>query len=559
MPSGHRDLLDRPPPMNRGPSFERVDEVKSGLRALDRTIKSLSREGSTLKADLDEFERQRSPRELAGVDAKTWANMRNMPMREIARLNGTTKPETMETEQYSSAATGVAKPAASLQKKTMREIAAEAKQAEAARVEAERERLRGLRARSGAKAKSAGKLEFLAAWDDRYADDAERLEAERRDRQREVDLARAEAARALHVSEAQRRPEADAAADGRGVPLSGMDLALSKLAQLDLALDASEAEKRVEHASAAAADAERAVQRQRKPRRAAAVAAQRGFAELLGQATRTHGGLDWADRTLPVLEGALELLRRSGEDGADRPADDSLEKMKPSAAFLALHELVTRRRAGDAAHPRGEFETVPQAALRVQTQANTPSLILPRARTESDEHFKLRLGCFKPRPVRGRAGTKPPLATFVLPMQADERPKDFEARMTLQELTPFPILPRDTNESLADFNSRLEAVGEARLLWLEHSGTPPPLLLPRGTNESEQIFALRLEHASTPPELGTFANAFCSVYLPQSDGEADAMARARILAQARSKASVLPFNPALETEDEFYARVPRAA
>jgi len=97
------------------------------------------------------------------------------------------------------------------------------------------------------------------------------------------------------------------------------------------------------------------------------------------------------------------------------------------------------------------------------------------------------------------------------------------------------------------------------LLWLEHSGTPPPLLLPRGTNESEQIFALRLEHASTPPELGTFASTFCSVYLPQSDGEAGAMARARILAQARSKASVLPFNPALETEDEFYARVPRAA
>jgi len=221
---------------------------------------------------------------------------------------------------------------------------------------------------------------------------------------------------------------------------------------------------------------------------------------------------------------------------------------------------------------RGEHETVQQAALRVQAQAQTNAIILPRTRSESDEHFKMRLACFKPRTTRGKAGTKPPLCAFVLPMAPDEKPKDFEQRMKMQEGTPFVILPRDSRESLDDYGKRLDATGEARMLWVDqaadvkviitthHHSSPllstpvrptplstsqplisdmdsghltprpcaccvylhgqmvPPLLLPRGKHEEMKVFITRLERASTPPTMRRF-DTFCPVYLPQvADG-----------------------------------------
>jgi len=260
-------------------------------------------------------------------------------------------------------------------------------------------------------------------------------------------------------------------------------------------------------------------------------------------------------RTLPVLEGALAML--TGEGGASAP-DHSLDQLQPADAFLSVQGLVASRRPDDPPLPRGEHETVQQAAMRVQAQAHTASLILPKPQAEGDEQFKLRLACFKPRQTRGKAGVKPPLAIFVLPMAEGEKPKDFEARMKMQEGTPFVILPRDALESVHDYKARLDSIGEARTLWLDHEKVPPPLLLPRGQHEAQRVFTERLETASTPPELtrkGKYKD-FCPVFLPQAKGEPDDVALERIAAQASTKSSVLPFDPAIESLGEFQARLP---
>ena len=46
--------------------------------------------------------------------------------------------------------------------------------------------------------------------------------------------------------------------------------------------------------------------------------------------------------------------------------------------------------------------------------------------------------------------------------------------------------------------------------------------------------------------------------LAQAEGEDDEMAISRMLAQDHKKMSLLPFNPHIESVDEFYSRVPRA-
>lgn len=70
--SGQRGLLERKP------SREQIDGVRSSLHALDKQIKKLSREGSTLKEELDKIQAKRG--------SIAWENMRHLPMREIMAI-----------------------------------------------------------------------------------------------------------------------------------------------------------------------------------------------------------------------------------------------------------------------------------------------------------------------------------------------------------------------------------------------------------------------------------------------------------------------------------------
>jgi hypothetical protein len=77
--SGHRDLLDERPGLNRGASKEAVDSIRNQLHTLDKQIKSLSREGSTLKADLDAAKAKNR-------GSLVWDNMKNLPMKQIMAM-----------------------------------------------------------------------------------------------------------------------------------------------------------------------------------------------------------------------------------------------------------------------------------------------------------------------------------------------------------------------------------------------------------------------------------------------------------------------------------------
>ena len=548
-----------PPQLTRQKSS--VEEVSHALHDLNVTMKRLSSEDANLKKELHDAKKHRRGAHRGSV---AWGNVKNLPMKEIMRLQGE-GPQEPVVEEYHSRATDVPSPSKATAKKTMRQIAEEAKTAELEALAAEKERLLAQRQKSArhsrdhsARHSSGGghgnKHDFLTAWDNAYEEDALRFEIEQKEKEREREHAKREAELALYASQSHRR-----ASDGESVshvPLSGMDLALSKLEKLDKALDATRHKRpsltKEEKDAQALAESSRP-RRRGAPRRGAAAMVQQQA--MLEKATRSFAGPDWSERTLPVLEAALESL--SSHDGFDEASlpQHSLAQLSPSAAFLAVRSLITARREDDPPLPRGPYESVQQAALRTQVQANTLALILPKNKVESDEHFKLRLACFKPRSIRGSKKTKPPLATFVIPMAEDERAKDFEVRMKMQEVTPFVILPRDNKESLHDYNERIDAIGEARTLWLEHEGGIPPLLLPRGGEESEEVFKERLNYASTPPEYSKAADAFCPVYLPQGAGEDERMAVKRFEMQAKSKGALLPYDEKLETPEEFYARI----
>ena len=115
------------------------------------------------------------------------------------------------------------------------------------------------------------------------------------------------------------------------------------------------------------------------------------------------------------------------------------------------------------------------------------------------------------------------------------------------------MLPRDASEGLNDYRARLDAIGEARSLWMGATGdVPAPLLLARGRAEEEALFVARLDRASTPPAKG---GAYCTVTLPQAEGEEEVLVIARLDAQARTGKSLLPFDSHLETPDDCLARL----
>ena len=171
---------------------------------------------------------------------------------------------------------------------------------------------------------------------------------------------------------------------------------------------------------------------------------------------------------------------------------------------------------------------------------------------ESDHDFKLRLSVFKQRAVRGSVQTRPSLASLVLPRGPQEKDRDFEERMHMQEAAPFVILPRDQYESHEDWAMRLEETGEARAFWMvPHLEVPPPLLMAKGRFESVDSCKMRLGQAGTPPEKKSH---YCAVVLPQAENEDDEMVELRLQAQANVGKSVVPYDPHLETVEEFEAR-----
>ena len=521
-----RDLLDRPD-LQRGPSAE---EVQKQIKALDGQIKKLSREGSALRAALDAAP---SPKVKSPARKKEWAAL---PMSKIMAMQGMVANAKKEEthEEYHSVGVGVPKASAAFAGKSMKQIAEEAQAAERQRISDERKRLAAPKSSLDKKA-SASKPkanDFLSRCDDRYEEDAH------------VDEAKLEVANfAREVS--NRR------AAHHEVPVEGFD---DRKTTIQMALERADKARSDKKAAARRGSVMQdlvhvakndASAKKAAPRRAAAVHAQ--LAGALKQATRMQSGPDWSNRVLPMLESVIDMLSGGGL------SSHSLAQMNPCEAFLSLHKLVMRR-DDDPPLARGECENVQQAALRVQAQADTSAIILPKSRDETDDDFKLRLSIFKPRTVRGKAGKKPSLATLVLPRAADEKAKDFEERMKVEAAAPFVVLPRDPHETLKDYQSRLDETKEARTLWMsDEYDVPPPLLMPRGKHESAALCQQRFAAASSPPSRAS--DAYCPVWLPQGEGEDSDMFEARLEAQAKARRSIPPFDAKLEDEEEFEMRM----
>ena len=109
-----------PPQLTRQKSS--VEEVSHALHDLNVTMKRLSSEDANLKKELHDAKKHRRGAHRGSV---AWGNVKNLPMKEIMRLQGE-GPQEPVVEEYHSRATDVPSPSKATAKKTMRQIAEEA-------------------------------------------------------------------------------------------------------------------------------------------------------------------------------------------------------------------------------------------------------------------------------------------------------------------------------------------------------------------------------------------------------------------------------------------------
>lgn len=264
-----------------------------------------------------------------------------------------------------------------------------------------------------------------------------------------------------------------------------------------------------------------------------------------------QSGTEWQQHCMPLLEGAFHQLA---------PAIDSsvLLRNSPTACLAAVLEAAACV-PGDKPLPIGPFESKGQQVARAEAQQHTSSYILPRSTSEREEDFKLRLNVFKPA-AQGPRSRKKKAIPLVFPLQPNESPNDFEQRMKLQAHTTFIVLPRGPGEQKSDFDARLEAIKDVTAQWAMHGcqNVSPPLVLPRGRNETFAAFTKRLDQACEPPDTPESARSFCTVILPQAQGEDEAQFEVRLRSQAGVSETIVPFNAKLELQEEFSARLEEA-
>ena len=407
-----------PPSLSRGASKEQVDIVRGQMQALDHSIKKLSREGSTLKAELDASD-------LAQVSGKP---LTKLTMREIFELSHKRAPQVApEIPKSAWGELGHVYTADDVhyKKKTMREIAAEAQAEEAAKIEAERQRLLALRHSSSKHIGGArgGPKSLLSAWDDRYEEDATQVRPLGHHGGELQSSSKHLSTRSLTHSSASLGASSQSRSSGldvRSMPRSsGVDDSDSaRMSSRISRVSMPRVSETVGGSSSSALPLDEPEPtpggRTRTRRRAVATVTLEG---ALGVATRSHHGIEWETRVLPLLEDTVSSC------GADHAYASSLAHLNPSAAFVAAYRLIMRRDPSDPPAPQASTETVKNYDARAAVQASTRALILPRGGQETEDDYRMRLDAFKRSGVRGgmqRAGTsKASMATLVFPKVCD--------------------------------------------------------------------------------------------------------------------------------------------